>query len=199
MPTLLADLTTLRVGGPADQVATATTPAELVDAVRTADAADRPVLLVGGGSNLVVGDGGWPGIVVLVRTDGVDRREDGDRVALTVQAGVGWDVLVAHTVSDGLSGLETMSGIPGLVGATPVQNVGAYGTEVNEVITRGGSASNLVRRRPPPGCGMRCWSCAAARACCSIPPITTPGVSARSSSIHSSPSSKCRPAARAGA
>lgn len=135
MATRLAELTTLRLGGPAGRLVTGKTREDLIDVIRAADAAGDLVLLVGGGSNLVVGDDGWPGVVVLVRTKGVDRRAHGDRVALTVQAGVGWDELVAQTVGEGLSGLETMSGIPGLVGATPVQNVGAYGTEIADVIT----------------------------------------------------------------
>jgi UDP-N-acetylmuramate dehydrogenase len=129
---LLSELTTLRLGGPAARVATATTADELVDIVRTADESGDPVLVVGGGSNLVVADDGWPGVVVLVRTEGIERI--GDEV--TVQAGVNWDELVARTVREGWSGLAPMSGIPGLTGATPVQNVGAYGSEVSDTITR---------------------------------------------------------------
>ncbi len=132
---MLADLTTLRLGGPANRTVSAATLDELVDLVRTADAAGEPVLVVGGGSNLVVGDDGWAGLVVLVRSDGLDRQDDGDAVLLTVDAGVRWDDLVARTVTEGLSGLAAMSGIPGLTGATPVQNVGAYGSEVADVIT----------------------------------------------------------------
>ncbi len=134
MPDALADLTTLRVGGPARRFATAADTEELVELVRTADAADEPALVVGGGSNLVVGDDGWDGLVVLVRTSGVDVVEHGDLVDVTVQAGVSWDQFVAHTVEQGWSGLAAMSGIPGLTGATPVQNVGAYGSEVSDVI-----------------------------------------------------------------
>ena len=128
----LSELTTLRLGGPAARMVTASCADEVVDAVRSADEASEPVLIVGGGSNLVVADAGWPGVVVLVRSSGVERV--GDEV--TVQAGVVWDELVEHTVSAQWSGLEAMSGIPGLTGATPVQNVGAYGTEVAETITR---------------------------------------------------------------
>ncbi len=127
----LAEVTTLRLGGPARRVVTATTTDELVGAVCAADAADEPVLLVGGGSNLVVADEGWPGVVVLIRTSGV--RWSGDEV--TVAAGVVWDEFVASTVEGGRSGLASMSGIPGLTGATPVQNVGAYGAEVADTIT----------------------------------------------------------------
>jgi UDP-N-acetylmuramate dehydrogenase len=127
----LSDLTTMRLGGPAARVVTASSADELVDTVRSADAADEPVLIVGGGSNLVVADAGWPGVVVLVRSSGVER--DGDEV--TVQAGVVWDDLVQQTVDAQWSGLAAMSGIPGLTGATPIQNVGAYGSEVAERIT----------------------------------------------------------------
>jgi UDP-N-acetylmuramate dehydrogenase len=131
VPTTLAELTTLRLGGPAGRVETATTAAELVDAVQQADAAGESILLLGGGSNLVVGDDGWPGLVVRVASDQV--RTDGE--TLIVDAGIEWDALVRRTLDAGLSGLETMSGIPGLVGATPVQNVGAYGAEVADVLT----------------------------------------------------------------
>jgi UDP-N-acetylmuramate dehydrogenase len=94
------------------------------------------MLLVGGGSNLVVGDGGWPGTVVLVRSRGVVVDAGGDTRTLTVEAGESWDDLVARAVAEGWAGIEALSGIPGLVGATPVQNVGAYGQEVAETITR---------------------------------------------------------------
>jgi UDP-N-acetylmuramate dehydrogenase len=127
----LAELTTLRLGGPAGRVVEATTSDELVDAVRAADSAGEPLLIVGGGSNLVVADDGWPGVVVLVRTSGVTWA--GDEV--TVAAGVVWDDLVDMTVREGWSGLAAMSGIPGRTGATPVQNVGAYGSEVADVVT----------------------------------------------------------------
>jgi UDP-N-acetylmuramate dehydrogenase len=135
VPTLLADLTTLRLGGPAARAVVAASREDLVDAIRGADAAGEPVLILGGGSNLVVGDDGWPGVVVQVRTRGSELTSDGDRVVITAQAGEPWDELVAATVRDGLSGLEAMSGIPGFVGATPIQNVGAYGSEVADVIT----------------------------------------------------------------
>jgi UDP-N-acetylmuramate dehydrogenase len=134
-PTTLAELTTLRLGGPAERIETARSSHDLVELVASADADGVPVLLVGGGSNLVVGDAGWPGLVVLVASDGleVDRTADGWQVV--AQAGVSWDGLVQRAVESGMSGLETMSGIPGLVGATPVQNVGAYGAEVADVLT----------------------------------------------------------------
>jgi UDP-N-acetylmuramate dehydrogenase len=128
---LLAGLTTLGVGGPADRVIEVEDTAELVTAVREADEAGRPLLLLGGGSNVVAPDGGWPGDVVAVRTRGIERN--GGR--LVVQAGEPWDDLVAYTVEHGLAGVEALSGIPGSTGATPVQNVGAYGQEVAQTIT----------------------------------------------------------------
>jgi len=135
VPTTLADLTTLRLGGPAKRVETATTTDELVAVVRAADRAGEPVLIIGGGSNLVVGDDGWDGVVVLVRSDQLDVRESADSVVVGAQAGVVWDDLVAMSVEREWSGLAAMSGIPGRTGATPVQNVGAYGHEVAEVIS----------------------------------------------------------------
>ena len=127
----LAELTTLAVGGPIDRLVEVADADELVQAVRDADEAGRPLLVLGGGSNVVAPDEGWPGDVVLVRTRGVER--DGDR--LLVAAGEDWDGVVAHTVAEGLAGLEALSGIPGSTGATPVQNVGAYGQEVAQTIT----------------------------------------------------------------
>jgi len=133
--TTLAELTTLRLGGLADRVEVAASTDDLVKLVAAADAAAEPVLLVGGGSNLVVGDAGWPGLVIRVASDTISREDRDGEQLLTVAAGVNWDELVAATVADGLAGLETMSGIPGLTGATPVQNVGAYGSEVADVLT----------------------------------------------------------------
>jgi UDP-N-acetylmuramate dehydrogenase len=127
----LAELTTLAVGGPAERLVEVTDADELVAAVREADEAGRPLLVLGGGSNVVAPDEGWPGDVVLVRTQGIARSGD----ALTVAAGHDWDALVAFTVEAGLAGLEALSGIPGSTGATPVQNVGAYGQEVAQTIT----------------------------------------------------------------
>ena len=130
----LADYTTVRLGGPARAFVRAETEQELIDAVRAADAAGEPVLILGGGSNLVVSDEGFDGTVIQVATRGVSR--DGGPGALTVAAGEDWDAVVARSVAEGLAGLECLSGIPGLAGATPIQNVGAYGQEVSETITR---------------------------------------------------------------
>jgi UDP-N-acetylmuramate dehydrogenase len=127
----LADLTTLAVGGPVERLVEAEDAAELVAAVREADEAGRSLLVLGGGSNVVAPDDGWPGDVVAVRSRGIERS---GRV-LTVQAGEDWDGLVAFTVANGLAGIEALSGIPGSTGATPVQNVGAYGQEVAQTIT----------------------------------------------------------------
>ncbi len=134
-PTLLADLTTLRLGGPAREIVHATTEVELRDAVRRADAAGTPLLLVAGGSNLVVGDDGFDGTVVKVATTGVELAQDtcGGAV-VTVAAGEPWDPFVATAVATGWVGVEALSGIPGSVGATPVQNVGAYGQEVADTV-----------------------------------------------------------------
>ncbi|WP_375482207.1 UDP-N-acetylmuramate dehydrogenase [uncultured Jatrophihabitans sp.] len=131
----LAEFTTLRLGGPAERVVTATSTADLVNAVRAADARRERVLVVGGGSNLVVGDNGWAGPAVLVRTTNVAVRTTATQATVTADAGVTWDDLVADSVAAGWSGLAAMSGIPGSTGGTPVQNVGAYGSEVADVVT----------------------------------------------------------------
>ena len=127
----LADFTSLRLGGPAGRFVETHSEDELVARVREADAADEPILLLAGGSNLVIADEGFPGTVVHVLTRGVER--DGDE--FVVQAGEQWDPFVAARVDDGFAGIECLSGIPGSIGATPIQNVGAYGQEVAEVIT----------------------------------------------------------------
>src|SRR4051812_30339017 len=127
--TRLSELTTLRLGGPAGAVVEARSDDELVEAARGEDA-----LLVAGGSNLVIADAGWPGTVVRVLTHGVEEREADGRVELTVAAGEEWEPFVARCVAEGLAGVESLSGIPGSIGATPIQNVGAYGQEVAETI-----------------------------------------------------------------
>jgi len=135
--TRLAELTTLRVGGPAKAVVVARDEQELIDAVREADASCAPALVVGGGSNLVVSDDGYPGTVVVVGTRGLEV--DGDTCGgawVTVAAGEPWDAVVARAVEHEWAGLEALSGIPGSTGATPVQNVGAYGQEVGQTVAR---------------------------------------------------------------
>lgn len=134
----LADLTTMRVGGPAARLVTVSTTDELVDAVREVDDADEPLLVVSGGSNLVVADHGFPGTVVRVATHGI-RVESADAcggATVRVAAGESWDEFVARAVAEGWAGVEALSGIPGLAGATPIQNVGAYGQEVAQTIAQ---------------------------------------------------------------
>ena len=135
MSTRLADLTTFRVGGPAATLLVADTTDELVAHAHTAWQDDE-WLVVGGGSNLLVADDGFAGTVVLVRTRGVDATADADGVTVRVAAGEPWDAFVATTVEHGWTGLEALSGIPGTVGAAPVQNIGAYGVELSDVLAR---------------------------------------------------------------
>jgi UDP-N-acetylmuramate dehydrogenase len=131
----LAPHTTLRLGGPADRLVEAPTGEAVVETVRAADAAGEPLLLLGGGSNVVVADAGVAGTVVRVTSRGLRvERVDDDTVLLTVEAGEDWDDVVAACVADGIGGLECLSGIPGRTGATPVQNVGAYGVEISDVL-----------------------------------------------------------------
>jgi UDP-N-acetylmuramate dehydrogenase len=133
----LAPLTTLGIGGPAKRFVRATSPSELADALSEADSAKERVLILGGGSNLVVLDDGWDGLVVQIGIDGVRIENDGpDHAIVHAAAGVVWDQFVDEMVSQGLAGVECLSGIPGLVGATPMQNVGAYGQEVADTIVR---------------------------------------------------------------
>jgi UDP-N-acetylmuramate dehydrogenase len=130
----LAPLTTLRLGGPARRLITVTAEAEIPEAVGGGD----PVLVLAGGSNVVIGDEGFPGTVLLLRTRGFEAAAadpDSDTVELTLAAGEPWDEVVARTVAEGWAGIECLSGIPGSAGATPIQNVGAYGQEVAEAIT----------------------------------------------------------------
>ena len=131
----LSDMTTLRVGGPADRVVHASTDDELIERVTAADAVGEPLLLVGGGSNLLVADAGFPGTVVRIGTRGVLAHPAAPgRVRVRVSAGEPWEAFVATAVESGWSGVEALSGIPGSTGATPIQNVGAYGAEVARVI-----------------------------------------------------------------
>jgi UDP-N-acetylmuramate dehydrogenase len=136
--TLLSGLTTMRVGGPAARLVRATTTDELVDAVREVDEAEEPLLVLGGGSNVVVADEGFPGTVVRVETTGI-RVESDDRCGganVRVAAGEPWDGVVAKAIEQGWSGIEALAGIPGSTGATPIQNVGAYGQDVAQTIAQ---------------------------------------------------------------
>ena len=128
----LAPLTTFRLGGPARRLVVATTDAEIVETVRAADASGEPLLVIGGGSNLLIGDKGFDGTALRIATTGHTL----DGTVLDAAAGEVWSDLVADTVlKHGLAGIEFLAGIPGSVGATPVQNVGAYGEEVANTIT----------------------------------------------------------------
>lgn len=130
----LAELTTLRVGGPPERLVTATTQRDLVDLARDVWASEEQWLVLGGGSNVLVGDDGFEGAVIRVATRGSEVLPVGDpgRVRVRVQAGEPWDEFVAYSVQRGWSGLEALSGIPGLMGAAPVQNIGAYGQELSD-------------------------------------------------------------------
>jgi UDP-N-acetylmuramate dehydrogenase len=132
----LADHTTLRVGGPARRMITAETEADLIDVVRDLDAAGEPLLILGGGSNVLIGDAGFDGTVIKIATRGVAEDTAAcSGAVITVAAGEVWDPLVSYSIERGWSGLEAMSGVPGLIGASPIQNVGAYGAEVSELIS----------------------------------------------------------------
>ncbi|WP_419219832.1 UDP-N-acetylmuramate dehydrogenase [Gordonia sp. CPCC 206044] len=134
--TRLADLTTLRLGGPARAVVRCPDTRTLVDEITALDDAGERALLIGGGSNLVIADEGFDGTAVVVQSSRVEfgtGRESG-RTHVTADAGVDWDELVAATLEAGFGGLECLSGIPGAAGTTPVQNVGAYGVEVADLL-----------------------------------------------------------------
>jgi UDP-N-acetylmuramate dehydrogenase len=148
----LSELTTLRLGGPAARYVEAGSEDAVIEAVAAADRGAEPLLLLAGGSNLVVADEGFPGTVVRIATRGVAR----EGAALEVAAGEPWDPLVADCVARGLAGVECLAGIPGSAGATPIQNVGAYGQEVAETITAVrvlDRADGSVRRLTPAECG----------------------------------------------
>ena len=134
----LSGLTTMQVGGPAQRLVTVETTDELVDVVREVDDADEPLLVVAGGSNLVIADEGVAGSVVRIATSGisVESADSCGGATVRVAAGEVWDDLVARAVAEGWSGIEALSGIPGSVGATPIQNVGAYGQEVAQTIAQ---------------------------------------------------------------
>ena len=133
----LANFTSLRIGGPARKIVHAKTESELIDFVKSADEAAEPVLILGGGSNVLIGDDGFAGTVIIVETTGnqleVDACSGG---MIEVAAGEDWDDFVKLSIEKGFAGLETLSGIPGTVGGAPIQNIGAYGHEVSETIAR---------------------------------------------------------------
>jgi UDP-N-acetylmuramate dehydrogenase len=130
----LAPLTTFRIGGPARYFVEAQDASEVEQAVAFARARNLPLFVLGGGSNLVVADAGWPGLVLKIAIHGIDRRSAQEHELFDVGAGESWDKFVSHAVMAGCAGMECLSGIPGSVGGTPVQNVGAYGQEVADTI-----------------------------------------------------------------
>ncbi|MDQ3035332.1 MAG: UDP-N-acetylmuramate dehydrogenase [Myxococcota bacterium] len=130
----LAPHTSLELGGPAKRFAEVTDERAILPLLERAREQQLRVVFLGGGSNLIVPDEGWPGLVIAIRSRGIETAPRGDEMNVTAAAGEPWDALVARTVAADLAGLECLSGIPGLVGATPIQNVGAYGQEVSETI-----------------------------------------------------------------
>src|ERR1700741_3472618 len=131
----LAPLTTFQVGGPARYFVEARTESDVCAAVTEAQSRGWPLFVLGGGSHLVISDAGWPGLVLKIAVTGIAERRDGARMLFEAAAGEDWDGFVAHTVARDCAGIECLSGIPGTVGGTPVQNVGAYGQDVSETIT----------------------------------------------------------------
>ena len=133
--TELSKYTSLRVGGPATKVVQVSTEAQIIAAIE--EAGDTPVLIMGGGTNVLIADKGFDGTVIRISNNSVQSEVDAcSGATLTIGAGEDWDVFVQTTINSGFAGLETLSGIPGTVGAAPIQNIGAYGHEVSEFITR---------------------------------------------------------------
>jgi UDP-N-acetylmuramate dehydrogenase len=130
----LAPLTTLQVGGSARYFAAAASEDEVREAVQFANQKQLPLFILGGGSNLVVADSGWPGLVLQIAIGGITSHPERNTVIFQAGAGHDWDDFAAHAVASNCAGVECLSGIPGSVGGTPVQNVGAYGQEVSEAI-----------------------------------------------------------------
>jgi UDP-N-acetylmuramate dehydrogenase len=130
----LAPLTTLKVGGAARYFIEATSVAEVSQGVEFSKSADLPLFILGGGSNLVISDAGWPGLVLKIGITGINHRHGHDEVIFEAGAGEDWDKFVGMVVAHNIAGIECLSGIPGSVGASPVQNVGAYGQEVSNTI-----------------------------------------------------------------
>ncbi len=130
----LAPLTTMKVGGPARFFIDSKTITEVQEAVAFARSRDLPLFVLGGGSNLVISDSGWPGLVLKIGIAGIDERNENGKAIFDVGAGEEWDTFATRAVARNCAGVECLSGIPGSVGGTPVQNVGAYGQEVAESI-----------------------------------------------------------------
>ena len=133
--TTLNKYTSLRVGGPAKRIVNVATEAEIIAAIE--EAGDSQILIIGGGSNVLIADSGFEGTVIHIANNQAESEVDAcSGATLTIGAGENWDDFVATTITRGFAGLETLSGIPGTVGAAPIQNIGAYGHEVSEFITR---------------------------------------------------------------
>jgi len=133
--TELSKYTSLRVGGPATKIVQVSTEAQIIAAIE--EAGDTPILIMGGGTNVLIADKGFEGTVIRISNNSVQAEVDAcSGATLTIGAGEDWDVFVQTTINSGFAGLETLSGIPGTVGAAPIQNIGAYGHEVSEFITR---------------------------------------------------------------
>jgi UDP-N-acetylmuramate dehydrogenase len=131
----LRDYTSLRVGGPAKNFVEVGTESEIIGAIEAAG--DSPILIIGGGTNILVADNGFAGTVIRITSNTMQSEIDAcSGATLTIGAGENWDEFVATTIERGFAGLETLSGIPGTIGAAPIQNIGAYGHEVSEFITR---------------------------------------------------------------
>ena len=152
----LAPLTTLKIGGPARYFVRAETESDVVEALEFASTKNVEVCVLGGGSNILVADAGYEGLVVQIAMKGVAYDPFGESTLVTAMAGEDWDLLVKSCVNSGLAGIECMSGIPGSVGGTPVQNVGAYGQEVAETIESVRCLDRLtgqIVELPNPQCG----------------------------------------------
>lgn len=130
----LAEFTTFQVGGPARYLARALSESDVLEALEFAASRQVPIFVLGGGSNLVISDRGFPGLVLKIEIRDIQSEPAGDFRIFEVGAGEDWDAFVAHTVDQNCAGVECLSGIPGTVGGTPVQNVGAYGQEVSQTI-----------------------------------------------------------------
>ncbi|HEY0759204.1 MAG TPA: UDP-N-acetylmuramate dehydrogenase [Acidisarcina sp.] len=142
----LAPYTTLKIGGPARWFAEATTEEELVEGVDFARSHDLRLFALGGGSNLLVSDAGFPGLVLHMALKGIDEDGDGDTCLFSAAAGEDWDAFVDHAVERNCAGIECLAGIPGSIGGTPVQNVGAYGQEVSSTIDSVRAYDTVSRR-----------------------------------------------------
>ena len=131
----LRDYTSLRVGGPAKSFVEVRTEAQIIEAIEAAG--DTPILIIGGGTNILVSDNGFEGTVIRISNNSLEAEVDAcSGATLVIGAGENWEKFVETTINRGFAGLETLSGIPGTVGAAPIQNIGAYGHEVSEFITR---------------------------------------------------------------